>query len=110
MHGLVAKIRSHPGQRAALLDVLLNEVPYLPGCISYVVAEDRGDGDVVWITQVWDSRESEAMQLTLVPVWDVIGRADALIASREITAATRPLGGQGLPSASSPDWPAAAGC
>ena len=95
MHGVIAKIRARPGQRPALLEVLLNEVPYLPGCISHVVAEDAADADVVWITQVWDSDESRQQQLGLVQVWGVIERAGALIAAREMTVSTRPRGGQG---------------
>jgi len=30
----------------------------MPGCLSYVVAKDSADENVVWVTEVWDSAAS----------------------------------------------------
>ena len=52
MYGLIGRIRAVPGQRAALAAVMVEDGA-MPGCLSYVVAEDPADADVLWVTEVW---------------------------------------------------------
>ena len=88
-----------PGQRDAVVALLLEEVGSMPGCLSYIVATDPSDADGIWITEVWDSPESHAASLTLPRVKDVIARARPLIAGFGQHTATTPVGGHGLESA-----------
>jgi len=96
MYGLIGKMRARPGQRAALAAILLDGVAGMPGCLSYVVAEDPADADALWITEVWTDADSHKASLTLPSVRDAIARGRPLIAGFESHVETRPLGGHGL--------------
>ena len=52
MYGLIGKMKAVPGKRDALIAVLLDGVSGMPGCLSYVVAQDPADPDGIWITEV----------------------------------------------------------
>jgi quinol monooxygenase YgiN len=64
MYGLIGKMRIVPGQRDALISILIEGVAGMPGCLSYVVAQDATDPDAIWITEVWDSQKSHQASLT----------------------------------------------
>lgn len=97
MHGLIGKMRAQPGQRDALLAILLEGTGGMPGCLSYVIAKDPVDSDAIWITEVWDSRASHQASLQLPAVRAAIQRARPLIAGFESGQETIPVGGVGLP-------------
>lgn len=96
MYGLIGKMRAAEGQRDALIDALLGGVQHMPGCLSYVVATDPSDPDVLWITEVWDSPDSHQASLSLPAVQQAIARGRPLIAGFEMHVATEPVGGHGL--------------
>lgn len=99
MYGLIGKMTTTPGQRDAMLAILLEGIGGMPGCLSYVVAKDAGDPDGIWITEVWDSKESHDASLSLPAVKAAIARGRPLIASFGSGVTTEPVGGQGLPNA-----------
>ena len=41
MYGLIGKMKTVPGQRDALISILIEGVSGMPGCLSYIVAQDR---------------------------------------------------------------------
>jgi quinol monooxygenase YgiN len=96
MYGLIGKIRSQPGQRQALAAILLEGTAAMPGCLSYVIAEDPADADALWITEVWQDPASHQASLGLPAVQAAIGKGRALIAGFESRTETVPLGGHGL--------------
>ena len=96
MHGLIGRMTAVPGQRDALIAILLEGVDAMPGCLSYGVAEDPEDADAIWITEVWDSAESHTASLGLPAVKDAIRKARPLIAGMDNGRMTRPVGGHGL--------------
>lgn len=96
MYGLIGKIRTTPGQRDAVVALLLEGVRDMPGCLSYVVAHDPGDADAIWITEAWDSRESHKASLSLPAVQKAIAAARPMIAGFGERFETVPVGGQGL--------------
>jgi len=96
MYGLIGKMTAQAGQGAALAQVLLEGGSGMPGCLSYVVAADPADADVLWITEVWDSAESHRASLSLPSVQAAIARGRPMIAGMETVAQTKPLGGHGL--------------
>jgi quinol monooxygenase YgiN len=98
MYGIIAKIAAVRGQRQALADILLESTSGMPGCFSYVIANDLADENTIWVTEVWDTKENHDASLSLPVVKDAIGRARPLVASFSQTAVTAPIGGQGLPS------------
>lgn len=97
MFGLIGKMRSEPGKREALMELLLAATGKMPGCLSYIVAKDEADPDGIWITEVWDREESHKAALSLPRVQEAIREARPLIAGFESQTRTTPLGGVGLP-------------
>jgi quinol monooxygenase YgiN len=98
MYGLIGKMTSQPGQRDALLGLLLQGAQDMPGCLSYIIARDTRDEDAVWITEVWEDEASHHDSLQLPSVRDAIAKAMPLIAGFEPGVITNPVGGVGLPS------------
>ena len=96
MYGLIGKIEAVSGQRDALSQILLDGVAGMPGCRSYVVANDLEDADALWVTEVWDSQESHAASLALPSVQEAIAKGRPLIAGFTSQVSTQPLGGYGL--------------
>lgn len=96
MYGLVGKMTTQPGQRDAFIAVLLEGIDDMPGCLSYIVAKDAADENTVWITEVWDSKESHDKSLTLPAVKAAIARGRPLMAPGGEGFATIPVGGAGM--------------
>jgi quinol monooxygenase YgiN len=96
MHGLIGKATCVPGKRDEFVAILLEGVGAMPGCLSYVVARDPEDPDAIWITEVWDSKESHAASLKLPEVRQAIAKGRALIANFGEQTVTEPVGGYGL--------------
>lgn len=98
-YGLVGRMTARPGQRNALTRILIDGVAGMPGCLSYVVAHDAANADLIWITEAWESKAAHAASLGLPSVRDAIARGRPLIAGMEMVAETRPIGGTGLAGA-----------
>lgn len=96
MYGLIGKMKTIPGERDALIAILLEGVSGMPGCLSYVVAQDPSDVDAIWITEVWESAVSHKASLSLPSVVQAITLGKPLIASFEQHVETAPVGGHGL--------------
>ena len=98
MYGLIGKMIAVSGQRGTLISLLLEGIAEMPGCLSYVIAQDPADVNAIWITEVWDSEQSHRASLSLPAVQQTIAQAKPLIASFDQPTVTEPVGGQGLPS------------
>lgn len=96
MYGLIVKVSAVPGKRDALIAILIAGTTQMPGCLSYIVAKDSLDANVIWITEVWDSEESHAASLSLPGVKDAITRGKPLIAEFGRPTLTQPVGGYGI--------------
>ena len=96
MYGLIGKMIATPGQRDALIAILLDGVSDMPGCLSYIVAKDPDDADAIWITEVWESQDSHAASLALPMVQQAIALGKPLIADFGDSIVTLPVGGHGL--------------
>lgn len=96
MYGLIGKMLATPGNRDALIALLLEATGDMPGCLSYIVATDPADANAIWITEAWDSQESHGASLKLPAVQQAIARARPLIAGGGERFVTAPVGGHGL--------------
>jgi quinol monooxygenase YgiN len=96
MYGLIGKMKAVPGQRDALVSILLEGLRDMPGCLSYIVSQDPADPDAIWVTEAWDSKDSHRASLTLPSVRDAIARGRPLIAGFGERFETVPVGGHGL--------------
>jgi quinol monooxygenase YgiN len=102
MYGLIGKMIAAPGQRDALISVLLEGIAEMPGCLNYVVARDPAEVNAIWITEVWDSEQSHRASLSLPAVQQAIARGKSLITNFDHAIVTEPVGGYGLASANTP--------
>lgn len=99
MYGLIGKMKSKPGQRATLSAILLEGLVGMPGCLSYIVANDPADDDLLWITEAWESEKAHKASLSLPSVQQAITKGRPLIAAMESVSETIPVGGHGLKGA-----------
>ena len=95
MYGLIGQIVTVAGRRAELASILVS-LGQMPGCISYVVANDTARDDVLWVTEVWESAGAHAASLGLPEVLELIERGRPLIVGFESRVETQPVGGVGL--------------
>ena len=100
MYGLIGSMIAVEGKRDDLVKILLEGVSGMPGCLSYIVAKDPKDANGIWITEVWDSKESHAASLKLPSVQAAIAKGKPLIAKFGSYNETEPIGGHGLAKAS----------
>ena len=96
MFGLIGKLSTLPGQREALIEILLEGGGEMPGCLSYIIARDPSDANAPWITEVWDSQASHEASLSMPAVQRAIARGRPLTAGFGERIVTEPVGGQGL--------------
>jgi quinol monooxygenase YgiN len=96
MYGLIGKILASDGRRDELVSILLDGTDEMPGCLSYIVAKDAIDKNAVWVTEVWDSKESHANSLKLASVQAAITKARPMIAGFGERFETEPVGGDGI--------------
>ena len=96
MYGLIGKMSATAGNRDALASILLSGTGAMPGCLSYIIANDPADPDALWITEVWDSQESHRASLQLPSVQEAIAKGRPLIGGFSNRVETEPLGGHGL--------------
>lgn len=95
-YGLIGQMIATPGQRDALIGLLLAGTGAMPGCLSYVIAKDPTNPDAIWITEVWASKQHHADSLKLPAVQAAIARARPIIAGFGERFETMPVGGVGL--------------
>ena len=96
MYGLIGKMKTTVGQRDVLIEILLDGIHDMPGCLSYVIAKDRTDENAIWITEVWENEESHKASLSLPSVQNAISRGRSLIAGFGERFETTPVGGHGI--------------
>jgi quinol monooxygenase YgiN len=96
VYGLIGRMTAVPGQRDALIAILLESGGGMPGCLSYVIATDPADADAIWITEVWESEADHQASLSLPAVREAIARGRPLIAGFGDRTVTAPVGGHGL--------------
>lgn len=97
MYGLIVKLTTVAGKREELIAILRESAADMPGCLSYIVANDMSDQNVLWVTEVWDSQASHDASPSLPAVKKAIPRAQAIVANFERIAQTNPVWGAGLP-------------
>lgn len=102
-YGLSGKLVAKPGQRDALIPLLLRGVEELKvvGCDLYVVSISEASPDAVWVTEVWTSREAHQASLTLPSVRQSITEAMPLLTGEFEQVELSVVGGLGVPSSSS---------
>jgi quinol monooxygenase YgiN len=96
MYGLIGIFTALPGRREDLLAAMTENREQMPGCLSYIIARDPANADALWITEVWDTKESHEASIQIPWVQAAIEKAMPLIVGMEQVAETEPVGGHGL--------------
>jgi quinol monooxygenase YgiN len=96
MYGLIGQMKAAPGKRDELAAILAESTQGMPGCLSYIIAQDAADPDALWITEAWTDQASHAASLKLPAVQAAIARARPIIAGFGQRFETVPVGGVGL--------------
>jgi quinol monooxygenase YgiN len=76
MYGLIGSLTAVPGRRDDLIAILSDAVSNMPGCLSYIIARDSSDETTIWVTEVWDSKESHDASLSLQSVTKAISASE----------------------------------
>lgn len=91
MYGLIAKLTTVAGARSEMVAVLRASATNMPGCLNYIIAEDAGNRDVLWVTEVWETEASHAASLALPAVKAAMVSAKSLLAKFDKLAVTVPV-------------------
>jgi quinol monooxygenase YgiN len=93
MYGLIAKLTLYPGKREEVIALLAGSSANMPGCLSYVLARDAGDENILWVTEVWESKAGHDASHSLRAVQAVIPKVNPLMVRFEKIAETEPVAG-----------------
>jgi quinol monooxygenase YgiN len=92
LYGLILRLTSAPGRRDELIHMMGGaNSQAIRGCLSFIVAEDSVNEDVLWVTEVWESQASHEASLEAPPIKGSLTKADVLIIGFEKIAATTPV-------------------
>ena len=97
------KAVTHPGQGSELASILLaaaDGMADLPGCELYLVSQQKGEPDTVWVTELWRSQADLDASVAQIQGSDSVARAMSLVQSWEMIELDL-LGGKGPAPATS---------
>jgi len=99
-YALLNKLTAKPGQRQRVVEILLESGKLFddnPGCLLYLVSESTEDPNVVWVMDLWTSREEHAEALKAPELRPYVENATPLLEGMPEQIEVRPVGGKGLP-------------
>jgi len=97
-YGYIGSMRTREGHRDEVIEILLGGAEGLreAGCQLYAVATDPADTDVVWVSEIWDSREQHDASLQLPETKAAISRAMPLLTGEFTRQELNVVGGLGV--------------
>jgi quinol monooxygenase YgiN len=97
-YGLFAKLVAKPGQREAVVALLLRGVEEMReiGCELYVVNTSPDHPDAIYVMEVWTSKDAHHASLQLPTVKQAIAEAMPLLTGEFETTPLDVAGGLGL--------------
>ncbi len=97
-YGLNGSMKTRPGERDAVIGIVLAGVERLrdAGCLAYIVTE--GDPDEIVIFEVWESKQHHLDSLQLPEVREAIVKAMPLLTGEFSSREVNVVGGLGLQS------------
>ena len=81
-YGLHGKLKTKEGKVDELVSILLKAsklVSTARGCHLYIVSKDIEDETIIWVTEVWESKEDHDNSLQIEGVRELISKAMPLI-------------------------------
>jgi len=104
-YGVFVKMTARPGKRDAVVAILLRDVEKAKavGCDLYVVNLAPDNPEVVWVSEVWTSREAHRASLQLPSVKQAIAEAMPMLTGEFQQIEVDVVGGLGLPARPDPE-------
>jgi quinol monooxygenase YgiN len=91
MYGLIVSMKTTEGDRDKLISILGAAMNDLPGCISHVIAEDREDKTLIWITEIWENQKDHQAAIQMPKVQHAITQGGPLILGMPVRVETNPV-------------------
>jgi quinol monooxygenase YgiN len=98
-YALLNRLTTKPGKRDEVLKVLLDAgKPFQENaaCMLYLVYEDLQDPNVIWVEDLWTSKEEHTTALARPEVRSFIAQALPLLEGMPEQREVVPVGGKGL--------------
>jgi quinol monooxygenase YgiN len=91
-------MRTKPGRRDDVVSILLSGVDGLraAGCDTYIVSLSKDDDDMIWVSEVWQSKEDHDGSLQLPEAKAAIGRAMPMLKGESTGQELIVVGGLGV--------------
>jgi quinol monooxygenase YgiN len=99
-YGYLGSMRTRYGHRDEVVEILLSGVDGLKtaGCELYVVAVSDTDKDVIWVTEVWQTKAQHEASLQLPETRAAIEKAMPLLTGEFTRQELTVVGGLGVPA------------
>lgn len=97
-YGYLGTLTARYGHRDEVVDILLGGVDGLraAGCLLYLVGVSDTDRNVIWVTEVWESKERHDESLRLPETQAAIAKAMPLLTGEFTRQELTMVGGLGL--------------
>lgn len=97
-YGYIGSMRSRPGCRDKVAEILVGGAEALRevGCQLYVISVSETDPDIIWSSEVWDSKEAHDASLQLPEAKAAIAEAMPMLTGEFTREELTVLGGLGV--------------
>ena len=97
-YGYIGSMKTRPGRRDEVVSILLAGVDRLSevGCDSYIVGVSDSEADIIWVTEVWQTREHHEASLQLPETKAAIGKAMPMLTGEFTGQRLNVVGGLGM--------------
>jgi len=96
-YGLIGNQTAKEGKGNQLAQLLIEASKVLEGfegCIQYIIAQEVKNKDIIWVTEIWTSKEVHSASLQLPEIKSIIAEAMPFIEETSgLGAETIPVGG-----------------
>ncbi|QLQ12030.1 MAG: antibiotic biosynthesis monooxygenase [Brevundimonas sp.] len=92
----MTRLAAKPGQRDAVVELLVQGLANRPGCLSYIVGLDPTDLNGLWVNEVWVSADAHKAAMEPAAVKALSVRLWDMLAAMHDPIVTQPIGGRGL--------------
>jgi quinol monooxygenase YgiN len=99
-YGYIGSMKARPGQRDEIVKILISGTDRLPelGCLLYVVSRSDSDDDVIWVSEVWQTKEHHDQSLQIPEVRASIATVMPMLTGEFTSQQLTVAGGLGVPS------------
>jgi quinol monooxygenase YgiN len=99
-YALINKVTTRPGKRDEVLKILLDAgQPFDddPACILYLVHKSVSDPNVIWVEDLWTSKEHHTAALATPEMQQSVAQAVPLLTGMPEQIEVELIGGKGVP-------------